>query len=116
MCKALFDLLIQNLTSRVGADPRVCPKDIYLSLEGDKTNVPFVPFERADTGVCPYGWCNLSLYKVTLAFCDIDALGGMQNPFRRHSSLVGEMLGKGTTGCVFLTRDVYSGIMVTSTW
>ena len=67
MCKALFDLLIQNLTSRVGADhlpqplrkegsKTVCPKDIYLSFEEEKTNVPFVPFERADTGVCPYGW------------------------------------------------------------
>ena len=67
-------------------------------------------------GSAPTVGCNLSLYKVTLAFRDIDALGGMQNPFRRHSSLVGEMLGKGTTGCVFLTRDDYSGIMVTSTW
>ena len=46
-------------------------------------------------GSAPTVGCNLSLYKVTLAFCEIDALGGMQNPFRRHSSLVGEMLGKG---------------------
>ena len=49
-------------------------------------------------GSAPTVGCNLSLYKVTLAFRDIDALGGVQKPLPQALLAGGGNAGEGDYG------------------